>query len=169
MKHAMPSPVHPDPDDVMRQIARRSLCVLGTASATNEPHSACVLYAPVGSTLYVNTLRTSKKARNLAVNPHVSVCIPIRRVPVGPPSSVQFRATAEILPLSDAEIGSLVRAGALKTITGHGELDEPNGCFLRIVPTGRIATYGLGLSLRRLIRDPLHAGGAFELTPEVQR
>jgi hypothetical protein len=117
----------------------------------------------------VNTLRTSKKAGNIAVNPNVSVCIPIRRVPVRPPSSVQFQATAEIVPLADAEIERLVKAGELKTITGHGELDEPNGCFLRIVPTGRIATYGLGLSLRRLIRDPLHAGGAFGLTPEVQR
>jgi Pyridoxamine 5'-phosphate oxidase len=34
-----------------------------------------------------------------------------------------------------------------------------DGCFLRITPAGVLHTYGLGLPLRRLVRDPLNAGG----------
>ncbi|HEX7094900.1 MAG TPA: pyridoxamine 5'-phosphate oxidase family protein [Acidimicrobiales bacterium] len=148
---------------VVRAIAKRSFCVLATSSATNHPHVAAVLYAPVGTTLYVNTLRTSRKARNVAQNPNVAVCIPIRRLPVGPPSSVLFQATAVILANDDPTIADLVRGGKLKSITSHGELDEPDGCFIRITPTGRAHTYGLGMSLWSLMRNPLDAGGTVEL------
>ena len=34
-----------------------------------------------------------------------------------------------------------------------------DGCFLRIALPARIVTYGLGLSLRRLISQPLDAAG----------
>jgi hypothetical protein len=57
----------------------------------------------------------------------------------------------------------MVGAGELKKITSHGELDHPDGCFVRITPLRRITTYGLGMSLLTLIRDPLHAGGSVEL------
>jgi hypothetical protein len=123
-----------------------------------------VLYAAVGTDLYVSTLRSSRKARNVAANPSVAVCIPIRRLPVGPPSSVQFQARAEVLALDDPGVRRLVEAGELKGVTGHGELELDGGCFLRIRPNGRANTYGLGMSLRQLLRDPLTAAGAVDLT-----
>ena len=153
----------PDRDQVTWAIVRRSFCTLATASSTNRPHVAGVLYAAVGTTLYVNTLRTSRKARNIAHNPHVGVCIPVRRSPVGPPSSVQFQAVAAILGNDDPEVTGLIEAGHLRSITSHGELDNADGCFLRITPNRRVNTYGLGMSLRQLVRDPLNAGGSFEL------
>lgn len=153
----------PDPEAVVRAIRRRSFCTLATVSAKNRPHAAGVLYESVGTTLYVNTLRTSRKARNVAANPDVAVCIPVRRLPVGPPSSVQFQAHAAIADNDDPEIARLLGGGHLRSITGHGELDNPDGCFLRITPTGRVNTYGLGMSLRQLLRDPLGAGGSVEL------
>ena len=155
--------VHPDADAVERAISRRSFCTLATVSATDWPHAAGVLYEAVGTTLYVNTLRTSRKARNIAANPRVGVSIPIRRLPIGPPSSVQFQARAAILDNDDPVIVTLLTNGQLRSITGHGELDNPRGCFLRITATGRINTYGLGMSLRQLLRDPLNAGGSIEL------
>jgi hypothetical protein len=72
---------------------------------------------------------------------------------------VQFQAVAEILAMDDPHIVELLEAGRLKAITGHGELDEPDACVARISPAGRIHTYGLGMSLVRLLRDPLHAAG----------
>jgi nitroimidazol reductase NimA-like FMN-containing flavoprotein (pyridoxamine 5'-phosphate oxidase superfamily) len=153
----------PDPQDVAKAIDRRSFCTLATVSPTSRPHAAAVLYEMVDTTLYVHTSRTSKKARNVAGNPHVGVCIPVRRLPVGPPSSVQFQAEAEILAMDDPHIVELLESGRLKSITGHGELDHPEGCFLRITPARRINTYGLGMSLRQLLRDPLHAGASVEL------
>ena len=151
-------------EDVVRALGRRSFCTLASVSPAGRPHAAGVLYEAVGTTLYVSTDRTSRKARNVAANPHVGICVPVRRLPIGPPSSLQFQATADVLALDDADITRLVEAGKLKSITGHGELDLPDGCFLRIAPARRINTYGLGLSLRRLLKDPLNAAGAVELT-----
>ncbi|HEV3365676.1 MAG TPA: pyridoxamine 5'-phosphate oxidase family protein [Acidimicrobiia bacterium] len=153
----------PEPEQITKAIERRSFCTLATTSAANRPHVAGVLYDAVGSVLYVSTHRTSKKARNIAGNPHVGVCIPIRRLPVGPPSTVQFQGVAEILATDDPRILDLVKAGHLKSITSHGELDLPDGCFLRITPARRVNTYGLGMSLRQLLRDPINAGGYVEL------
>jgi hypothetical protein len=67
-----------------------------------------------------------------------------------------WRAT--VVAMDDPEITRLVAAGALDGITAHGELEEPDGCFLRIVANGRIHTYGLGVSALAVARDPLHGG-----------
>lgn len=154
---------NPRIEQVLKAITRRSFCTLATASATNRPHVAGVLYVAEENVLYVSTLRTSRKARNIAENPWVFVCIPVRRLPVGPPSTVQFAATAVLLAPQDPDIRRLVSTGRLKAITSHGELDLPDGCFLRIVASPKLHTYGLGLPLRQLMRDPLNAGGGVEL------
>lgn len=163
-----PAPSSLEPPDrllarVVKALAARSFCTLATTSPAQRSHVAGVLYEAVDTTLYVSTMRASRKARNVAANPHVAVCVPVRRLPVGPPSSLQFQATATVLAVDDPEITGLVAAGRLGSITGHGELDLADGCFLRITPDRRIATYGLGLPLRRLIRDPLNAGGSVAL------
>ncbi len=154
---------NPEPEKVLRAIEKRSFAALSTSSSAERPHVAGVLYEAVGTTLYVNTRRSSRKARNIASNPQVAVAIPIRRLPVGPPSTVQFQGIAEALDPDDPEIRVLVEAGLLKSITSHGELDLPDSCFLRISPGRKLITYGLGMSLLRLIRDPLNAGGSVDL------
>jgi hypothetical protein len=113
----------------------------------------------------VSTLRSSRKARNIAANPEVGIVIPVRRLPIGPPSSVQFQGRAELLDLDDPALLALVAAGELGSVTGHGELDLPGGCFVRITPNGRLHTYGLGMSLVSLLRNPLAAGGVVDLGP----
>ncbi len=60
--------------------------------------------------------------------------------------------------MHSAEITDLVGRGLLAHSAAHGALDEPNGCFIRIEPVGRIHTYGLGVSTIAVARDPLHAG-----------
>jgi hypothetical protein len=149
----------PDPADVRRAVVKRSFATLATVSPAGRPHVAGVLYELVGGQLYVSMHRASRKARNVAADPHVAVCIPVRRVPVGPPSSIQFQAVAEILPIDDSRIRELVGNGQLKSITSHGELDDPGHCFVCITPPATIHTYGLGMSLRQLMREPLAAGG----------
>jgi general stress protein 26 len=155
------------PDDryrrVMDLVRKRSFCTLATSSAAQRPHVAGVLYAAVDGRLYVNTVRGSRKARNIAENPNVAVCIPVRRLPVGPPSTVQFQATAEVLAIDDPEIVRLLDAGKLKAITSHGELDVPDDCFVRITPVGRIATYGIGMPLHKLMRDPMNLADTVDL------
>ncbi|MEM7092059.1 MAG: pyridoxamine 5'-phosphate oxidase family protein [Actinomycetota bacterium] len=159
-----PTAIHrPDPEQIQRTIEKRSFATLGTASAAGRPHVAGVLFDIVDDVLYVNTLRTSRKARNVLANPRVAVVIPVRRLPVGPPSTVQFQTDATVLDLDDPEIKRLVTDGHLGSITGHGELDMPDGCFLRIPVPARLVTYGLGMPLRQFISDPMNAGGLVDV------
>ncbi|MEO1057445.1 MAG: pyridoxamine 5'-phosphate oxidase family protein [Actinomycetota bacterium] len=153
----------PDADAVIGAIAKRSYATLATTSDAGRPHVAGVLYEYVDDALYVSTLRNSRKARNIATTPHAAVVVPIRRVPVGgPPSAVQFQGRAELLDGDSPEIAALVAAGKLGSITGHGELDLPDGCFIRVEMPARLHTYGLGMSLMTLVRDPLGAAGLVE-------
>ncbi|MDH3706074.1 MAG: pyridoxamine 5'-phosphate oxidase family protein [Acidimicrobiia bacterium] len=162
-----PTTTHrPDPERVHRAIEKRSFATLATASSAGRPHVAGVLYDLVDDVLYVNTLRTSRKARNVVANPRVAVVVPIRRLPVGPPSTVQFQADATVVALDDPEIQRLVADGHLGSITGHGELEMADGCFLRIPVPARLVTYGLGMPLRRLITDPMSAGGVVDAGEE---
>lgn len=148
---------------VRRAIARSSFCTLATASAANRPHVAGVLYAEADGALYVSTLERSVKVRNVRENPNVAVTIPLRRLPVGPPSTVQFQGTAEVLSLRDPRLVALAASGQLKKVTSHGELDLPGGCFIKITPARRVATFGLVVPLLELVRDPLNTGRSVEL------
>ena len=161
-----PTRLHrPEPDAILRAITKRSFCTLATTSAAGRAHVAGVLYESTEDSLYINTLRTSRKALNILTNPNVGVVIPVRRAPVGPPSTIQFQGRAEILDLRDPVIAQLLESGGLKTITGHGELEMPDGCFIRIGIGGRLITHGLGMSLLALIRAPVTAGGTVQLKP----
>ncbi len=159
-----PARLHrPDPERIARVLAKRSFCTLATVSPAGRPHAAGVLYELVGDRLYVSTIASSRKARNIVANPHVGVVVPVRRMPVGaPPSAVQFQATATVLSHDNPEIAGLVADGKLSSITGHGELDLPDGCFLRIDLPRRLHTYGLGMPLLDLARHPLDAAGVVE-------
>ena len=155
-------------DKVMRTIARRRFCVLATSSPGGRPHAVSVLYAAVDTTLYIHTFLDTKKARNVAANPEAAVCIPVRRLPLGPAMAVQFPGRAEVVPQDDPSVLPLIEAGRLKKILVDGALDDPRGCFLRITPHGRIGTYGIGVPLLRVIRDPLSAVGSVELAPRAR-
>ena len=149
---------------IRRAIGRSSFCTLATSSGANRPLVVGVLYAAVGDLLYVATLETSAKVRSIRENDRVAVCIPVRRYPVGPPFSVQFQGRATVLPTEGPEIAPLLDAGSLKRITSHGELDDPAACFLRITRGPRVATYGIGVPLRELLRDPIHASRSVRMT-----
>jgi len=149
-------------EEVRRSIRRSSYCALATASAKGEPHVVGVLYAFVGTHFYVITKEDSLKVRNVRTNPHVAACIPVKKYPLAPPFSIQFRATARILSREDPEITTLLQGGSLKRIVGHGVLDQPGMCFLKIEPAGKIHTWGIGVSAWTLLRDPVGADRAVE-------
>jgi len=152
-----------DARTVLQTIGKRTFATVATTSPEGWPHAAGVLYAMSGDALYVSTLRSSRKARNILTNPKVAVSVPVRRAPVGPPSNVSFQTTARVLDLDDPELRAAAASGDLKAITGHGELELPGGVFLRIALPRKVVTYGLGMSLLRLMRDPMHAAGVAHL------
>ena len=160
---------HLDSRRALSYLDRRSYAVIASTSETGRSHSAGVIYARGGHDLFFSTMRSSRKARNIAANGHVGVTIPVRRVPVGgPPSAIMFQARAELLEPTDPTLLDRVAAGDLKDITGHGELELPDGVFVRVTLPRRLHTYGLGMSLLSLIRDPLNAAGTVTLPQEFQ-
>jgi len=157
----------PDPEAIATAIHKRTFCNLATTSPAGRPHVVGVVYNTVDDALYVSTHRDSRKGRNIAANPRVAVTIPVRRIPFGPPSTISFQTEAELLGVDNTHITELATAGRLDTITGHGELESPGTCFLRIPIPRRVLTYGLGMPLLGFIRDPLNAAGVVELDPSA--
>jgi hypothetical protein len=94
----------------------------------------------------------------VAANGRAAVVVPVRKLPLGPAFEVHFQAAATVLAVDDPRTVDLLRRGVLAPVTGHGELDEPDICFLELRPTGRIHSYGLGAPLLSVARDPLHVG-----------
>ena len=156
---AAPQLFRPDPATVRRAIGRRSVATLATASAAGRPHAATVLYQCVDDALFISTSRDSRKARNVADTGRVAITIAVRRLPVGPPASIQFQSVAEVLANDDPAVVRLAAAGQLDRITSHGELELDGGCVLRVPLPARAATYALGMSLWRVIRHPLDVAG----------
>lgn len=143
---------------IKKEMAKRSFAVLATHSPAGWSHAAGVLYVEADGVLYVHTQRASRKARNVAANGRVGITIPTRKIPVGPPYSIQFQGRADIVAMDDPRITQLVEAGRLKKITSHGELDEPDGVFIAVTPNRRVHSYGLGVPIRDIMRDPVRNG-----------
>jgi hypothetical protein len=141
---------------IRRELARHSFCTLATTSSAHRPHVAAVIYGVAGEALYVSVHADSVKARNIEANPRVAVCVPIRKLPFVPPFAIQFQATAALLRVDDPEITALL-PGPLKKVASHTDFDDPRSCFIRITPQRRISTYGLGVPLLQIVRDPTTA------------
>ena len=154
---------HPNPNKIRRAIERRSVATLATVSSTGRPHAATVLYQCVDDALSVSTHRHSRKASNIAHNGHAAMTIAVRRLPVGPPASIQFQTSAAVLDNDDPEVVRLATAGKLDRITAHGEMALDGGCFLRLALPAHAVTYALGMSLRHVFRHPLDAAGEVSL------
>ncbi len=149
---------------VDKAFAKKSFMTLATSSSADRSHAAGVIYAAIDGSLYVGTNVNSRKARNIESNPNVGVCIPVRRMPVGPPATIMFQGTAEALGRDDRALRPLLDSGRLKRLTSHGELDDPDNWFIKITPTGKVHTFGLGVPLLTLIRHPLETMGSVELS-----
>ena len=154
------SSIDPRQTAVREALAANWFCTLATTSAERLPHVAGVLYTLVDRDLYVHTDRASRKARNIAANPNVAVCVPVAAAPGAPPNTISLQARAALVAPDDPEITSLIAGGRLAAITSHGELERPDTCFVRITPGRRVAVYGIGVSEAELAADPLSASGS---------
>ena len=144
-------------------ISRHSFGTLATSSSANVPHVVGVRYAVVDGALYVTMFDESVKARNIRENPRVAFCIPSRKIPMFPPFAVQFQGRAELLSKDDPEIVRLFEAGQFKRIISKADFEDPHTCFARIVPSRRVSTYGLGVPLLQIVREPTSAIRSVEL------
>ena len=60
--------------------------------------------------------------------------------------------------LTDLDAVRHYEAGRLGSITGHGAMEMEGACFLRITPMGTIHSFGPGVAIFDLVRNPLEAG-----------
>ena len=68
-----------DQDQVKRitkAIGGQAFAVLSTVSDAGFPHAAGIAYDSVGSTMFVHTMRSARKTRNIATNDKVAIVIP---------------------------------------------------------------------------------------------
>lgn len=144
---------------ILRAIERKTFATLATTSPAGRPHNAGIVYAHVDGDLWVHTMASSRKARNIAENPYVGLCIVYRRLPVGPPFTVHLQATADLVAMDDPSVAALINAGHLSALTAHGALEMDGACFLRIRPGATAHSFGPGIRTIDLIRDPLNSGG----------
>ena len=140
-------------------LRKKTFATLATVSPKGRSHSAGVVYDFVDGALWIHTVRDSRKGRNIAHNRHVGVSVPFRRLPVGPPYTVHCQGVAELVSLDDPVAVGHHEAGRLRSISGHGAMEMKGACFVRIDPTGTIHSFGPGVPILDLIRNPLEAGG----------
>lgn len=145
-----------------RELAKASFATLATASDRNRPHVVGIRYALIDGQFYMVVHDPSIKVRNIRMNPHVAVSVPVRKVPFFPPYSIQFQGIAEVLALDDPHIRSLIEANAFKRISTRKDLEKPGQVAIRITPGTRVSTYGFGFSPLQIIRDSASAMRSIE-------
>jgi hypothetical protein len=143
---------------IARALRKKSFATVATVSPKGRSHSAGVVYDFVDGGLWIHTMHIGRKGRNIAHNRHVGVCVPYRRLPVGPPYTLHFQGVAELVPLDDPEAVSHYEAGRLDSISSHGAMEMDGACFVRITPTGTIHSFGPGVPVLDLARNPLETG-----------
>ncbi len=147
-------------EQVWQALTKRSFAIFSYVTPSGEPRSSGVVYKVVGRRLYIAVAPDSWKARHITASREVSVTVPVRRggvlslvAPI-PPATVSFHGMAIVHPAGSPEARS-----ALEELGG---LEPPerraSATILEVIPEGTFLTYGVGVSLRKML-DPTGARG----------
>jgi nitroimidazol reductase NimA-like FMN-containing flavoprotein (pyridoxamine 5'-phosphate oxidase superfamily) len=148
-------------DQVWKAIEKELFAVVGMVTARQEARTVGVMYVARDRKLYIGTGRDTWKARHIAVNPRVSVTIPIaKRVPIMPwmkipAATITFSGQARVLPGKDAP-RDLLRAVFRDSAESEQFVDS--SCLIEITPEKEFVTYGVGVPLMQM-RHPEKARG----------
>jgi nitroimidazol reductase NimA-like FMN-containing flavoprotein (pyridoxamine 5'-phosphate oxidase superfamily) len=163
----------------MRQLRTQHFAVLSTVGAAGQPSSAGVSYGVSRPdrelALYIMTRRHLQKARNIALNPRVSLVVPVRRRLLWflPPATIQLRGRAEILEATDEDGRAVFQRfwlgrRILKSYHAMERRGEKRICFIKITPDPLVHSYMVGANVLGLMRNmeagagkimmPTHAG-----------
>ena len=166
------------PQLVLRQLRKQDFAVLASVGSDGKPHSAGVSYGVsrhAGAlAIYVMTRRHLRKARDIALNPEVSLVVPLPRRILWflPPATIQLHGRAEILDWTCAPgieafrrfwLGRRILA-AYREAYRHG---ETRICFLKITPDPVVHTYMVGVSIWQLSRRMESGAGKVVIPPEL--
>jgi len=160
-------------EDLTRLIAKRNFCILAT-QGPRGPHVAGVGYFARSLDLYIPTSANTAKARNVARDSNVAVHIPVPwpLVPA-PPKSIQFRGSAEILPIDDANAnealnrGSLVMRRVFRRLLKNADTETwGESIWIHVRPRKRIETFMVGVSPTTIFCDEKKAMLHFDVPTE---
>lgn len=151
-------------NEVRRILRKKNWLVLGTVDIKNIPHSSVVVYQSDGYVIYCLTGKNTLKARNIRGNSKVSVTLPFRKnffhkIIPAPPAELHFTAEAEIKSFDDEEARKIF-SKYLEYLENVENQEE--SIWLKITPSKRIATYGVGIKLLKM-RKPEKARNFVEL------
>ena len=161
---------------VLNLLRKRDFAVLSTVSEEKRPHSAGVNYG-VSRTgrdfaIYVMTRRHLQKARNIAVNPAVSLVVPLMRRVLWclPPPTIQLHGRAEILDWTDKGGTDVFRRfwmgrRILEAYRASHRRGETRICFLRITPDPLVSTYMVGYHIWEVRRRMESGAGRVVIPP----
>ena len=153
------------------QLRRKTFGVLSTISRDGSSQTTGILYAvsPPGAAfrLYLITVRSYLKARNIARNPQISFLVPYPHalLPFVPASCISFSATAEILPPDDLEGREAFTANRILRMNLAEANAMADGIFLRIRPKRSVHCYGIGFGLMTIARNPAVCGYSVAIPP----
>lgn len=154
-------PAFVDADFVWSEIGKRLFAVLSYVNPKGHARSAGIVYVVRDRVLYVGTGKDSWKAKHIARNPNVALCVNIpKRIPFLPwikipDATISFSAAARVLSVE--ETSPEIIDALLKGMVDDPALRETT-CVLEVRPVGDFVTYGVGVPLLDM-RDPEKARG----------
>jgi nitroimidazol reductase NimA-like FMN-containing flavoprotein (pyridoxamine 5'-phosphate oxidase superfamily) len=142
-------------------IEKQAFCVIGFVTSRGEARTAGVVYAVRGRTIYFGTETTAWKTRHLERNPSISITVLVAtwasRIPglKIPPATITMSGTARVLP--HEEVAPDIAEELMGKLQPRDELLAASS-VVEATPAGDFLTYGVGVSLRTMLR-PRDAGG----------
>jgi hypothetical protein len=155
----MPAPVATDL--VWNEIEKRVFAVLSYVNPKGQARSAGIVYVVRDRVLYIGTGDDSWKAKHIALNPNVALCVNIpKRIPFLPwikipDATILFSGAARVLTVD--ETSPDIIDALLKGMVDDPALRETTR-VVEVRPAGDFVTYGVGVPLLEM-RDPEKAGG----------
>lgn len=152
-------------EEYQKQLKKNFWLVLSTVNKNMQPHSCVVVYQSDGESIFIQTGKTTVKAKNIMKNNQISVTIPIRKnlmhkfIPA-PPAEIHFKGKAELLPFEDEYARKVFK----KYLTHElNEEIKAESIWIKVSPSKRINTYGIGVKLWNM-RNPTKARKVINLS-----
>ena len=142
-------------DQVWQEVRKHIFAVFGTVTSRGQPRTTGIVYVVRDRQLYISTGRASLKVRNILADPHVSLTVTIpKRIPFCPwikipPATITFQGQASIESLQ--ETPEEIQKALTKDLEMSPEA-RSNMCFIKVRPEGQFLTYGVGTSLRGMLK-----------------
>jgi len=147
-------------EDLAHLISKQSFCILATQDKQG-PHVVGVCYLAKGLNLFIPTSEKTAKVRNIRRNSNVAIQIPVSwpLIPA-PPRSIQYRGTAEILPIDDNDAhqvlskSSYVNRHVLRQLIKNIDVQKwGESIWIHVAPKGRIETFMIGVPFTTVFRS----------------